>query len=77
MTSVGCRSGELYVEWLSVSIAIYSDNGISADGLLRNADAAMYRAKNGGRNAFAFYTPELDLRALERPNGTEDKESDR
>jgi diguanylate cyclase (GGDEF)-like protein/PAS domain S-box-containing protein len=49
----------------SIGIAIFPEDGISAGDLLRNADAAMYRAKNGGRNAFNFYTPELNQRAVE------------
>jgi diguanylate cyclase (GGDEF)-like protein/PAS domain S-box-containing protein len=49
----------------SIGIALFPDDGISAGDLLRNADAAMYRAKNGGRNAFNFYTPDLNQRALE------------
>ncbi|HYJ40578.1 MAG TPA: PAS domain S-box protein [Steroidobacteraceae bacterium] len=51
----------------SIGIAIFPDDGISTEDLLRNADAAMYHSKKNGRNAFTFYTTELDLRVLEQP----------
>jgi len=39
----------------SIGVAIYPDDGVDADTLLQHADAAMYRAKNSGRNGFQFY----------------------
>jgi len=44
----------------SIGIANYPDDGIDADTLLANADAAMYRAKEVGRDNFQFYTPDLN-----------------
>ena len=44
----------------SIGIANYPDDGIGSDALLANADAAMYRAKDVGRDNFQFYTPELN-----------------
>lgn len=44
----------------SIGVATYPDDGIDAIALLANADAAMYRAKELGRNNFQFYTPELN-----------------
>jgi diguanylate cyclase (GGDEF)-like protein len=41
----------------SMGIANYPDDGVDADVLLANADAAMYRAKEIGRDNFQFYTP--------------------
>jgi diguanylate cyclase (GGDEF)-like protein len=44
----------------SIGIANYPDDGIDADTLLANADAALYRAKDVGRDNFQFYTSELN-----------------
>ncbi|BBO99640.1 hypothetical protein SFSGTM_03490 [Sulfuriferula nivalis] len=43
----------------SVGIAIYPNDGTTLELLSKNADIAMYRAKNEGRNQFSFYTPEM------------------
>jgi diguanylate cyclase (GGDEF)-like protein/PAS domain S-box-containing protein len=50
----------------SIGIANYPDDGIGVDMLLANADAAMYRAKEVGRDNFQFYTSELDTRVHEK-----------
>ena len=44
----------------SVGIAFYPDDGISKDELMKKADAAMYQAKEAGKNNYKFYTSELD-----------------
>jgi diguanylate cyclase (GGDEF)-like protein/PAS domain S-box-containing protein len=49
----------------SVGITIYPHDGEEADTLIRNADAAMYRAKELGKNNYQFFTAEMNQQALE------------
>ena len=56
---------ELYVT-TSLGIALYPSDGDSAEALLKNADAAMYRAKEAGRNSYQLCTPAMNSRAVER-----------
>jgi diguanylate cyclase (GGDEF)-like protein/PAS domain S-box-containing protein len=49
----------------SVGISIYPDDGSDCETLVKNADAAMYRAKDAGRNNFQLYSPEMNTRSLE------------
>jgi diguanylate cyclase (GGDEF)-like protein/PAS domain S-box-containing protein len=48
----------------SAGIALYPEDGESASELLRKADAAMYRAKEEGRNTFCFFSPEISTATL-------------
>ncbi|MFZ2266794.1 MAG: EAL domain-containing protein [Azonexus sp.] len=50
----------------SLGISIFPQDGKDLETLLKNADAAMYRAKEGGRNAFQFYASEMNTATLER-----------
>ena len=56
-------------EWyatVSIGISLCPDDGIDAETLIKNADIAMYRAKDRGRDGYEMYTPELHERALRR-----------
>ncbi|RNF39964.1 EAL domain-containing protein [Planococcus salinus] len=44
----------------SIGISIYPDHGVNSEDLLKNADAAMYTAKENGKNNFSFYNSELN-----------------
>ncbi|MBI5890673.1 MAG: EAL domain-containing protein [Nitrosomonadales bacterium] len=50
----------------SIGISLFPDNGSSVAELTKNADAAMYLAKENGRNQFSFYTPELNADARKK-----------
>jgi diguanylate cyclase (GGDEF)-like protein len=50
----------------SIGIAIYPLDGRNADSLLRNADTAMYVAKETGRSNYKFFSREMNTRAVER-----------
>jgi diguanylate cyclase (GGDEF)-like protein/PAS domain S-box-containing protein len=50
----------------SAGISIYPLDARDADIVLRNADRAMYRAKEKGRNNFEYFTPDLNSRSSER-----------
>jgi diguanylate cyclase (GGDEF)-like protein len=50
----------------SIGISIFPDDAQNLEELLRNADAAMYRAKAVGRSGHQFYAPEMSARANER-----------
>jgi diguanylate cyclase (GGDEF)-like protein len=49
----------------SIGISVYPENGVQAEDLLRNADAAMYKAKEQGRNNFQFYTEDMTTKAMQ------------
>jgi diguanylate cyclase (GGDEF)-like protein/PAS domain S-box-containing protein len=50
----------------SVGIATFPGDGEDAESLLKNADIAMYRAKESARNCYRFFTPEMNARTVAR-----------
>ena len=50
----------------SAGVSLYPQDGPDVESLLKNADAAMYQAKERGRNNFQFYTSEMNAHANER-----------
>jgi diguanylate cyclase (GGDEF)-like protein len=56
---------ELFVTG-SMGVSLYPEDGIDADALVRNADVAMYRAKEQGRDGHRLYSPLMNDRALEQ-----------
>ncbi len=56
---------EIYIS-ASIGITIFPDDGENTQVLLQNADAAMYQAKESGRNNFCFFTPEMNKQAAQR-----------
>jgi diguanylate cyclase (GGDEF)-like protein/PAS domain S-box-containing protein len=56
---------ELFVT-TSIGVTIYPDDGADPEALVRNADTAMYRAKEQGRDNYQLYAPTMSSKALER-----------
>ena len=50
----------------SIGVSIYPDDGRDAETLIKNADTAMYHAKEDGRQSFRFFTPAMNAQAVER-----------
>ncbi|WP_342118852.1 putative bifunctional diguanylate cyclase/phosphodiesterase [Pseudoduganella sp. OTU4001] len=55
-------AGQDHIITGSMGLSLYPNDGAQAEVLLRQADIAMYRAKEGGRNRFQFFTPEMQHR---------------
>jgi diguanylate cyclase (GGDEF)-like protein/PAS domain S-box-containing protein len=54
--SIGC----------SLGVSIFPEDGADSETLIKHADAAMYSAKDGGRNNFQFFTADMNAQAVER-----------
>ena len=49
-----------------VGVSIYPDDGVDPETLIKNADTAMYQAKENGRQSYQFFKPAMNVRAVER-----------
>ncbi|MBC7860874.1 MAG: EAL domain-containing protein, partial [Burkholderiaceae bacterium] len=61
----GLDSHQLYVS-ASIGVSLYPLDARDVQTLTRNADTAMYHAKNQGKNCYAAFLPEMELRAQKR-----------
>jgi len=50
----------------SIGISMFPEHGADCETLIKNADAAMYSAKDHGRNNFQFFAEDMNARAVER-----------
>jgi diguanylate cyclase (GGDEF)-like protein len=50
----------------SIGVSVYPDDGLDAVTLIKNADTAMYQAKENGRQSYQFFRPAMNVRAVER-----------
>ena len=53
---------------VSVGISLYPEDGQDAQSLIMRADAAMYHAKNSGRDQVGFYHPDMEVPSAQRPS---------
>ena len=59
-------AGREYAVTASIGVSSCPDDGVDAQTLLKNADTAMYRAKEKGKNAFEFFSAQITAGSLER-----------
>jgi diguanylate cyclase (GGDEF)-like protein len=50
----------------SIGVSLYPEDGQDAETLIKNADTAMYHAKENGRQSYQFFKPAMNVRAVER-----------
>ena len=56
----------------SIGLSVYPDDGLNAETLIKNADTAMYQAKENGRQSYKFFKSAMNDRAVERQSIEED-----
>lgn len=59
------KDREIFIS-TSIGIALYPDDGEKMETLLKNADSAMYSAKEVGKNTFKYYSSDMNKKAKER-----------
>lgn len=59
-------NGRSFTLSASIGIALYPSDGATVELLMKHADTAMYHAKNEGKNQFHFFSPQMNLRAVQR-----------
>jgi len=64
-------SHDLYVT-ASVGVSMYPKDGMNAETLMKNADTAMYQAKDSGRQCCKFFKTAMNVRAVERQSVEQD-----
>jgi diguanylate cyclase (GGDEF)-like protein/PAS domain S-box-containing protein len=50
----------------SIGVSVYPDDGLNAETLIKNADTAMYQAKENGHQSYRFFKPAMNVRAVGR-----------
>ena len=65
-------AGSTHTSTPSIGVALFSDEGLAVDEVIKRADVAMYQAKAAGRNAMRFYDPALQHQVAERWQLVED-----
>jgi diguanylate cyclase (GGDEF)-like protein/PAS domain S-box-containing protein len=50
----------------SIGVSVFPDDGKDAETLIKNADTAMYQAKENGRQSYQYFKPAMNVRAVER-----------
>src|SRR4029078_13196133 len=56
---------DLYIT-TSIGVSVYPDDGRDAETLIKNADTAMYQAKENARQSLQFFKPSMNVRAVEQ-----------
>lgn len=71
MAAHSVDGSELHVT-ASIGISVYPDDGGNAESLIKNADVAMYQAKESGCRSYRFFKPEMNVKAVERQSLEQD-----
>jgi diguanylate cyclase (GGDEF)-like protein/PAS domain S-box-containing protein len=66
MTAEFVSQGHSFNVSCSIGISIFPEHGADAETLIKHADAAMYCAKDSGRNNFRFFTEDMNAQVVER-----------